>query len=233
VDRITRKGLKQDRFARDVGQTVEYVSEHRAQVTRYGIVALALVVLIGGFLGWRRHQRVARQEALAAALDIQQTPLGAPTGDSGRIFATEEERTKAELAAFTDLAARYSGSEEGTIAEYFVGTLAARQGNFSKAEKLLKQVAQSGASNYAALARLALAEICKSQGRLNEAESLIRGLVDKPTEFVSREEATIALARVVAMRSPAEARKLLEPLRTTRPAIGRAAIAELSELPTR
>jgi predicted negative regulator of RcsB-dependent stress response len=233
VDRITRKGLKQDRFARDVGQTVEYVSEHRAQVTRYTIVALAVVVLIGGFLGWRRHQRTARQEALAEALDIQQTPVGSPTGNAGRIYATEEERSKAELAAFTDLSTRHSGSEEGTIAEYFVGTIAARQGNFTTAEKLLNEVAQSGQPNYAALARLALAEICKSQGRLKEAESLIRGLMDTPTEFVSREEATIALARVVALRSPAEARKLLEPLRTARPAIGRAAMAELNELPTR
>ena len=46
-----------------------------------------------------------------------------------------------------------------------------------------------------------------------EAEKLLRSLIDDPTILVSKEQATIALAKVVAKKNPAEARKLLEPLR--------------------
>jgi hypothetical protein len=48
---------------------------------------------------------------------------------------------------------------------------------------------------------------------------------------VSKEQAAVALARAIAVSKPAEARKLLEPLRTERPAISQLAITLLSELP--
>jgi hypothetical protein len=63
-----------------------------------------------------------------------------------------------------------------------------------------------------------------------EAEKLLRSLIAKPSAFVSKEQATIALAELLASRNPAEARKLLEPLRSARPAISQAAIAALGAL---
>jgi hypothetical protein len=60
---------------------------------------------------------------------------------------------------------------------------------------------------------------------------LLRALYDKPTVFVSKEQAAIALARAISTTKPAEARKLLEPLRTGRPAISQTAITLLSQLP--
>ena len=78
-----------------------------------------------------------------------------------------------------------------------------------------------------------LAEIYKSQHKAAEGEKLIRSVVEHPTEYVSKEQATIALARYVATSDPAEARKLLEPLRTERNAISRVALNELQTLPAK
>ena len=50
VDRVTRKELKADRFAQEVGHTVEYVSEHRKQVIRYGTIAAAVLVVVIGVI---------------------------------------------------------------------------------------------------------------------------------------------------------------------------------------
>ncbi len=231
MDRITRKELKQDKFALEVGHSVDFITEHRRELIRYGAVAAAVVLILVAFFTWRRHQAAAREEALAAAIDIQQTPPGAPVGDSGRVFATEQEKKKALVTAFSDVAAKYPGSDEGTIAEYYLGTMAAEDGNTKAAEQWLKDVADSGRANYSSLAKLALAQVYKSEGRLADGEKLIRSVMDKPTDFVSRDEATIALARLLASSNPKEARKLLEPLRTSRPAISRVAMAELSTLP--
>ena len=52
--------------------------------------------------------------------------------------------------------------------------------------------------------------------------------IAKPTVLVSKEHATIVLARLLAPSRPAEARKLLEPLRTARSVISRAALTALS-----
>ena len=49
---------------------------------------------------------------------------------------------------------------------------------------------------------------------------MLRDLIAHPTIFVSKEQATITLARYLAPKKPAEARKLLDPLRAE-PGIGR------------
>ena len=45
MDRLTRKDLKHDKFAEEVGQGVEFLAEHKGDVKKYGIVA-AVVVLV-------------------------------------------------------------------------------------------------------------------------------------------------------------------------------------------
>lgn len=234
MDRITRKGLKQDKFAVEVTHTVGYLAEHRTQAARYGIAGLVVIVLIAGFFAWRSRERVVRRDALAAALDVRQAPVGPSQGDpSLRTFPTEQEKTKAEIAAFSDVAAKYSGSGEGTIAQYYLGLIAFDQGNIAGAEKAFKEVIDSGEDNYASLAKLSLADVYKGQGKASDGEKLIRSIIAKPTEFVSKDQATIDLAKYLVSTNPAEARKLLQSLATARPSVSRIAVNELSSLPAK
>lgn len=234
MDRITRKELKQDKFAVEVTQTVGYLSEHRTDAIRYGVAGLIVIALIAGFFTWRSHQRAARSQALAAALEIRQAPVGPTRPDAVlKSYATEDQKRKAQIAAFSDVASKYSGSDEGTIAQYYLATIAADQGNMAGAEQALKEVIDNGDKNYASMAKLSLADIYKSQNKAAEGEKLIRSVVEHPTEYVSKEEATIALARYIGASRPAEARKLLEPLRTERNAISRIALNELQALPAK
>jgi predicted negative regulator of RcsB-dependent stress response len=204
VDRLTRKKLKGDSFARDVGYTVEYLGEHRKQAIRYAIVGVAVLAAVLGVFYYLRQQRIARQAALTAAKDIQEAPIGPPPGEGIKSFPTAQERYSAATKAFTDLATKYSGSDEATIAQYHLGSLA----------------------------KLTLADLYRGQGKISEAERLLRSLIAKPTDFVSQEQATIALAELLIPSNPNEARKLLDPLSTTsRPAVGRAAMGVLSQLP--
>jgi len=60
-------------------------------------------------------------------------------------------------------------------------------------------------------------------------EKLLRGLIAKPTEFVSKEHATIALAELLGSSQPAEARKLLKCAQHHRPARDRPGSDECDE----
>ena len=92
-------------------------------------------------------------------------------------------------------------------------------------------MAESADKNIASLAKLSLAQLYAAQGRTEPAEQLLRALVNEPTMLVSREQATLALARVLAANKPNEARKLLEPLRASRVgAVSQAAITLYGEL---
>jgi predicted negative regulator of RcsB-dependent stress response len=234
VDRLTRKELKSDKFALEVEHIVDTVSEHRDLVMRYGAIVLAIIVIAGGVYYYRGHQRDVRQQKLHVALRIQDASIGAPQvpgNESMLSFPTAAAKQDALVKAFSDLAKNYSGTEEGTIAEYYLGTNAADRGDLANAEKYLKNVAESGYSNYASVAKLALAQIYAGHGKLAEGEKLIRSVIDKPTDFVSKDGATIALAELLAPTKPDEARKLLEPLRSSRSAISRAALTALANLP--
>ena len=231
MDKLTRKELKSDRFATEVQHGVEYVSEHRRQLIRWSSIAGGVLIVLLVFFLYRQHQHAVRQEQLASAMKIQNAGVGPAGNEFMQTFPTQAEKDKATLKAFTELAARYPGSDEGMIAEYFLASMAADKGNMQEAERRFKLVVDSGNSAYASLAKLSLAQIDASEGKLAEGEKLIRSVIHKPTALVSKEQATIALARLIAPTKPQEARKLLEPLRANeRSAVSRAALTALSDI---
>lgn len=230
MDRLTRKELKKDRFAQEVGHTVEYLEQHRKQLIRYGAAAVALVVIAAGLFYYNRRQHAVRQEALRAAMDAMDAPVGPSPAQGVLTFTSAEEKRTAVGKALTDLATRHSGSAEGAIAKYYLGAQAMSQGRPDEAVKYLTECASSGEEQPASLARLALAGVYAGQGKAADAEKLLRALVEKPTVLVPKEEATIALARLIAPSKPEEARKLLEPLLKAPGAAGRAAITAQGEL---
>jgi predicted negative regulator of RcsB-dependent stress response len=228
VARISRKELKSDKFAQEVGLTVTFFEEHQKDVVRYGAIAVAVVLLIVGYIVYRGHQRVAREEALTQAISLQEMPVAAPDGKG---FPTQAAKDQATLKAFTDLSTKYSGTDEGYIAVYYTGSINADAGKLADAEKYFLQVADHADSTYASLAKLSLADIYFSDGRADQGEKLLRDLIAHPTVFVSQDAATITLARHLAAKNPAEARKLLSPIKGGRGQAASMAQELYAELP--
>ncbi len=230
MDRLTRKELKSDRFAQEVQHGLTIVSEHRQQLTLWGTVAGVIAILVIAVILYRNYQHTARQEALHAAQQLQNATIGPQMNEYSVSFPTQAERDKAVNKAFTELASKYSGTDEGLIAEFFLGTNAADQGRLSEAEKRLKLVADSS-TPYAALAKVSLAQIYAGEGKQADGEKLLQSLIDRPTPLVSKEAATIVLAEMVQSKDPQRARKLLEPLRSSqRSSVSRVAITALSDM---
>jgi predicted negative regulator of RcsB-dependent stress response len=229
--RITRRELKTDKFAVEVEHTVDFVTEHRRELIMYGSIVAAVALISVGLYFFQRHQHAAREQALADAIQIQEAPVGPPNPGAIIVFPTEDAKRAAAAKAFGDISTKYSGSAEAATARYYLGATAADQGNMAEAEKRFKEAADAGDRNYASLARFSLAQVYIAESRAADAEKILRDQMAHPTLFVSKEQATISLARAIAHTKPDEARKLLEPLRTQTGAISQAAINALSELP--
>jgi predicted negative regulator of RcsB-dependent stress response len=224
--------LKSDTFALEVGHTLTFFEEHRQELIRYGGAAAALIVILLGYFWYSGRQHSKRQEALYRAIQIQEMPVGPiQPGSVQRSFPTQEVKDETALKAFVEVQTAHAGTDEGEIAAYYIAAIRADQGKLSEAEKLFKEVSDRADDKYASLAKLALAQIYFADGRNDQGEALLRALIDKPTSFVSKEQATILLARYIAPRKPADAKKLLEPLRTAPGAIGSAAMSAYAELP--
>lgn len=231
--RLTRKELKSDKFALEVQHSVEYVSEHRRQVIRWGGIGVGVLVVVLAITLYRSHEHKARQQALAEAMRIENAQVGANPGSNEYTlsFPTDAERVKAANKAFNGVTAKYSGSEEAAIAEYFLGDNAADDGNLVEAEKHLK-IAADVSGPFSAVAKLALAAVYGGEGKRGEGEKLIQSVIDHPNVLVSKEQATMELAELIEKSDPQRARKLMEPLRTSpRPNLSRAAVTALGQIP--
>jgi predicted negative regulator of RcsB-dependent stress response len=230
VSRITRKELKSDKFALEVGHGISFFEHHKSEAVKYGAIAIGVIVLTVGYTIYQRGQHNTRQQALAAAIRVQEAPVG-QSGNGGLAFPTQEAKDQESVRVFAELENKHSGSAESEIAQYYLGSIKADQGKLAEAEKLYQGVAQKGDEKYASLAKLSLAQIFFAEGRADQGEKVLRDLMANPTVFVSSEQATISLARFLAPKKPAEARKLLDPLRTRQGTVGQAALTLLAEIP--
>ena len=127
------------------------------------------------------------------------TPSRRSPTPSALHFDTEEEKDKAREQAFADVAARFGGTQEGAIAEIYLAGWAVDKGDLAGAEKRFKRVVDDAPAAYAALARLALAQVYASESKTADAEKVLRELIANPAPTVSKEQATIVLGQVLAI----------------------------------
>jgi predicted negative regulator of RcsB-dependent stress response len=230
VSRITRKELKTDQVALQVSHGLTFFEEHREQVGKYAGIAAVVAVLIVGYSIYSRNEHARREAALGQAIRVQEAGVGV-SGNGGLAFPTQEAKDTEALRVFSDIRSKYSGTAEGEVAQYYLGSIKADQGKLAEAEKLFQEVSQKADEKYASLAKLSLAQIYFADGRNDQGEKVLRELMNRPTVFVSKEQATVTLARYLAPKKPAEARKLLEPLRTVQGPVSQIALSMLGDLP--
>jgi len=230
VSRITRKELKTDQVALQVSHGLTFFEEHRDQVGKYAGIAAVIAVLIVGYSIYSRNEHARREAALGQAIRVQEAGVGV-SGNGGLAFPTQEAKDTEALRVFSDIRGKYSGTAEGEVAQYYLASIKADQGKLAEAEKLFQEVSEKGDEKYASLAKLSLAQLYFADGRSDQGEKVLRELMNRPTVFVSKEQATIMLARYLGPKKPAEARKLLEPLRTIQGAVSQIALTMLGELP--
>lgn len=231
MDRHTRKELKGDKFAEEVFDIFDWASTHKAKVFRYGAVVVAVIAIAAGVYYYNRYQATAREEALAQALRVDDGTVGDALLPANLHYATQDEKDKARVKAYAELAAKYPGTQEGAFGTFGLAGDAVDKGDLAKAEKLFREVADSGPKGYSGVARLSLGRVLAAEGKTADAQKILQDLVKDPSFMVSKDQATIALAQVEAKINPADALKLLEPLRVSpRLAVSRVAVNTYGEI---
>ena len=229
MDHLKRKDLKTDKFAQEVGHTVQFLSTHKI----YGVIALVVVLAGAGIWMYLDRQAATRSQALGDALQLADAPVSTTPQPPSPTFATQEEKDKAVIEAYTKVAATYHGTTEGAIAQLYVAAMKVDKGEIDEAIRLYRDVADSAPTEHRRVAQLALGELLSGQKQNEEAERVLKALADEDSSaLVSQESAKLALAKVIAARDPAEARKMLEALRDgSRTVISSAAITAMAALP--
>ena len=233
ASQLTRKELKQDKFAVEVEHTVDYFAAHRKQTLRYGVTALIVIVIAAGAWYFRNSQASVRQQVLGEALTLANAPVGAPQPGGPQTFPTDAAKNDAVTKSFNKVLSDYGGTQEGYVAEYYLAANALGSGKPAEARQKYQDVADHADANFASLAKLSLAQLDAGDNKLSDAEKIFKDLVDHPTALVSKAQSTIAYARAIAHTRPDDARKMLTQLIADKDQADVAQIANqaLAELP--
>jgi hypothetical protein len=217
-----KESLQHDQFTDTVSHVVNYALADRRRLIRWAVIAGAVLLIAGAAIWFSSYRRSVRQQDLEAAFVVLNAPVGT-TETAGKNFPTQEAKTKASMKALSDVIAKDGGTREGLIAQYYLGTLKAQNRDPKGAESDLRAVANSG-SECAPLAKIALAQLYTSQNKAAEAQKLLREVVDKPTDLVSKAQAQVLLAQLLQSTNPQEAKKIEQSLKTPNqsPAVTRA-----------
>ena len=217
--RITRKELKTDKFALEVEHTVTFFEEHQKEIVRYGGIA------VGGRRADRRlHDLLAapaqRARRGAGRGDQDSGSAGRRAGNGGPTFPTQEAKDQEAIRVFTDLkpstpAARKARSRSTTWAR----SRPTRE-SWPRPRSSFKEVAAEG-RRQVRLAGQAVAgpDLLRRRPRRPGRKAAARS--DGASHHLRLQGSGHHHAGALpGAKKPAEARKLLDPLRSRPGAVG-------------
>lgn len=216
---ITRKELKKDEVRETLTQGAELLLSHE-KTTIYLVIVAVLVAL--GILGWRAHaqrQSVKASSAFDSAMAVYQAPVtsqtqGLPPGQV--VFSTNSAKFTQAAKKFSDVAAQYPRTRSGRLAKYYAALCAEKLDQNNVAKKDLQELA-GGDSEFASMARFALAQLDDSMGDSAGAENLYKQLMAKPSDLTPKPLVMLALAQHYSQKNPAEAAKVYAEIKAQYP----------------
>ncbi len=213
--RFTRKELKKDPFLSVYyDDFVEFAQRHYQNII---VAVLVIIVVVIAGISWKRYhaqQEVAANTLLGAALTTFHAYVGQPAqgalAPGAETFADPAAKYQAAIKQFTELQQKYPHQEAGQIALYHIGLCQAQLGQQDAAIKTLQRAEQSSDRDLASLAQFALAGELAKTGKLAEAEAILHGLAERPTDTVPAPTAWLALAGAEREANPAGSREIYE-----------------------
>ena len=208
---ILRKDLKKDEIREKLVSGFESVASHQQALWVGVVAALVVVLVVFGWNSYARRQTAKASAALDDAMKIFQARIraaGEPADPVDVTYLDEKNKFTDADKKFLAVANQYGRTKPGQMARYYAALSEAQLKQYADAEKNLGEVASGGDENLAGLAKFQLAEIYLQENKGPQAVDLYKQLEDKPTLFVPKPMAMLALANYYRKSDPAQATKL-------------------------
>jgi predicted negative regulator of RcsB-dependent stress response len=208
---ILRRDLKKDEIREKIVSGVESVASHQQALWLVVTAALVVALAVFGWNSYSRRQTAKASAALDDALKIFQARIRAPgdTVDPVEVTYLDEKNKFTDAdKKFLQVAGQYGRTKPGQVARYYAALSEAQLKQYAEAEKNLGQVVSSGDESLAGLAKFQLAEVYLQDNKGSQAVDLYKQLSDKPSIFVPKPMAMLALADYYRKTDPAQATKL-------------------------
>jgi tetratricopeptide (TPR) repeat protein len=209
MKRELKKQIKQDEFVSWLDHSLTWLRAHEREAKATAAIVLVLGVGWLGLSSYLSNRARQADEAFEAAQRTFHAPIAgeqAPTPGQ-KTFATPAERYRQAAQEFAEVHRKYGKQASGLRARYYEGLSRLELGQYDEAQKALSEVAGAGDSKDLTpqLARLALADLEKRRGRVDEALKLYRQMAEDSSLALPRDHVLMSLSSTLE-----EARRLPE-----------------------
>jgi predicted negative regulator of RcsB-dependent stress response len=208
---ILRKDLKKDEIRDKIVSGVESVASHQQALWLVVTAALVVALAVFGWNSYAKRQTAKASAALDDGLKIFQARIRAPGDPVDPVdvsYLDEKNKFTDADKKFLAVAGEYGRTKPGQMARYYAALSEGQLKQYGQAERNLSEVITSGDVNLAGLAKFQLAEVYLQENKGSQAVDLYKQLSDKPSVFVPKPMAMLALADYYRKTDPAQATKL-------------------------
>jgi len=208
---ILRKDLKKDEIREKLVSGVESVASHQQALWIVVTAALLVALAVFGWNSYARRQTAKASAALDDAMKVFQARIrasGEPADPVEITYLDEKNKFTDANKKFLAVAGQYGRTKPGQMARYYAALSEVQLKQYADAEKNLSQVISGGDENLSSLAKYQLAEVYQQEKKGPQAVDLFKQLSDKPSVFVPKPMAMLALADYYRKTDPAQAAKL-------------------------
>jgi tetratricopeptide (TPR) repeat protein len=214
MKRELKRQIKQDEFVTWLDHTMGWLRSHEREAKATSAVVLAVAVGWLAVSSYVRGRSRAAEDAFAAALRTFHASVAgaaaAPEPGQGKVFATAAERYRQAAQEFAEVHRQYGSQAAGRRARYYEGLCRLELGQFDEAQKALGEAAAARDDSMLtpALARLAQADLEMRRGKVDQALSLYRQMVDDAALALPRDHILMVLSQALEQaQRTAEARE--------------------------
>jgi TolA-binding protein len=196
-----RHQLKQNELVQTTARVASVLAAHRDRIVVVTAAAVAILVIVGGYLWWRGRTDARAGAMLGRAMAITQAQIApAPTVPGAtqlpNTYPTEQARQAAALQAFQEVAQTYPRAQSGLAARYHAGAMLLEASRLPEAEQAFRDVsANAGSALYGPMAKLGLATALSAQSKHDEAIKILTDLSGDRDGALPQDAVLMELAR--------------------------------------
>jgi hypothetical protein len=220
ADHFSRKDLKHDRIRESLEHGAEAVYSHSQAAAILVGIALATVLIYGGWKFYSDRQTVLASAALDDAMKTYNAPIRQPNVpvEAGEVtYADNQSRAQAASPKFSAVADKYSSTNPGKLARYYQALVLLDLERQNQALELLKKLVGGRDKELSAMAQYQIATIYARTGKTDDAVKSYRAVADAKSVLVPRPMVLLELADFVRQTNPAEATNLYQQIKKDYP----------------
>ena len=220
AEHLSRKELKQDKIHDALEHGAEAVYSHSQAAAILVAVAIAAILVYGGWKFYNDRQTVLASAALDDAMKVYNAPIrqaNVPVEPGELTFADPQTRAQEASQKFRAVADKYPRTNPGRLARYYEALTLLDLEKQNQAIESLKKVAAGSDKELSAMAQYQMATIYARTGRTDEAIKAHRALASQKSALVPRALVLLDLADLLRLSNPGEAANLYQQVKKEYP----------------